>query len=121
HSQSSHHDNEDESVANRYVPDWELRNNLRVCTFRAYEELISHLATLAEDEFLGSLSNDEIISREYQTLGQSAVAQGELLKRHEQLNRDYVDLQNCNDAQLEELDWLCSKSKQIYIRIVLIP
>ncbi|GKC61790.1 hypothetical protein Tco_1089388, partial [Tanacetum coccineum] len=108
HSESSHHVNEDESVANRYVPDWELRNNLHVCTFRACKELISHLATPAKDEFLGSLSNAEVISRAYQTLGQSVVAQGELLKRHEQLNRNYVDLQNRNDAQLEELDRLRS-------------
>ncbi|GJV39238.1 hypothetical protein Tco_1417678 [Tanacetum coccineum] len=106
--ESSHHGNEDESVANRYVPDWELRNDLCVCTFRAFKELISHLATPVEDEFLRSLSNAEVISRAYQTLGQSVVAQGELLKKHEQLNRDYVDLQNRNDAQLEELDRLRS-------------
>ncbi|GKE65853.1 hypothetical protein Tco_1520014, partial [Tanacetum coccineum] len=108
HSQSSHHGNEDEPVANKYMPDWKLRNDLRVCTFRACKELVSHLATLAEDKFLGSLSNAKVISRVYQTLGQSIVAQGELLKRHEQLNRDYVNLQNRNDAQLEELDRLRS-------------
>nr|GEW78924.1 hypothetical protein [Tanacetum cinerariifolium] len=34
------------------------------------------------------------------------VAQGELLKRHEQLNHDYVDLRNHNDAHLLELDHL---------------
>ncbi|GKA89972.1 hypothetical protein Tco_0811784 [Tanacetum coccineum] len=60
HSQSSHHGNEDEPVANKYVPDWELRNDLRVCTFKACKELVSHLATLVEDEFLGSLSNAEL-------------------------------------------------------------
>nr|GFA68773.1 hypothetical protein [Tanacetum cinerariifolium] len=70
HSQSSLHDHEDESVAIRYVSDWELPNDLRVCTFRSCKEL------------------------------------GELLKRHEQLNHDNVDLQNHNDAQLEELDCL---------------
>ncbi|GJU98222.1 hypothetical protein Tco_1327493 [Tanacetum coccineum] len=82
HSQSSHHGSEDEP------------------------ELVSHLATPAEDEFLGALSNVEVISRAYQTLGQSVVAQGELLKRHEQLNHDYVDLRNRNDAHLSELDCL---------------
>ncbi|GJX84807.1 hypothetical protein Tco_0335581 [Tanacetum coccineum] len=106
HSESSHHGNEEVSVANRYMPDWELRNDLRVCTFRAGKELVSHLATPAEDEFLGSLSNADFISRAYQTLGQSVGAQGELLKRHEELNRNYVDLQNRYDAQLEELDQL---------------
>ncbi|GKF68384.1 hypothetical protein Tco_0198063, partial [Tanacetum coccineum] len=68
-SEPSHHGNEDESVANRYVPDWELRNDLRVCTFRACNELVSHLATPAEDEFLGSLLNAEVICHAYQTLG----------------------------------------------------
>ncbi|GJS97809.1 hypothetical protein Tco_0804777 [Tanacetum coccineum] len=38
--------------------------------------------------------------------GQYDVAQGELLKRHEQLNREYVDLRNRNDAHLVELDHL---------------
>ncbi|GKB49610.1 hypothetical protein Tco_0900363 [Tanacetum coccineum] len=108
HSQSSHQGNEDEPVSNRYVPNWGLHNDLSICTFRACQELISHLATPTEDEFLGSLSNVEVISRAYQTLGQSVVAQGELLKRHEQLNRKYVDLQNLNDAYLLQLDHLRS-------------
>nr|GFA15938.1 hypothetical protein [Tanacetum cinerariifolium] len=83
---------------------WELRNDLRVCTFRACKELVSHLATPTEDAFLESLSNAELICRAYQTLGQSVVAHRELLKRHEELNHHYVDLRNRNDAQLEELD-----------------
>nr|GEV91929.1 hypothetical protein [Tanacetum cinerariifolium] len=91
HSQSSYHGSEDEPVGNRYVPNWRLHNDLRVCTFHACKELVSHLATLAEDEFFGALSNVEVISRAYQTLRQSVVAQGELLKRHEQLNHDYED------------------------------
>ncbi|GJT75340.1 hypothetical protein Tco_1042065 [Tanacetum coccineum] len=48
--QSSHHGNEEAFMGNKYVPDWELRNDLRVCTFRACKELISHLATPAEEE-----------------------------------------------------------------------
>ncbi|GJS23949.1 hypothetical protein Tco_0452581 [Tanacetum coccineum] len=67
-SQSSHPGHEDEQVNNRYVPNWGLQNDLRVCTFRAYRELVSHLATPAEDKFLGGLSNLEVISRAYQTL-----------------------------------------------------
>ncbi|GJS26971.1 hypothetical protein Tco_0487591 [Tanacetum coccineum] len=89
-----------------------LRNDLRVCTFRACKELVSHLATRAGDEFLGALSNVEVISRAYQTLGQSVVAQGELLKRHEQLNHDYVDLRNRNDAYLLELEHLRSSARR---------
>ncbi|GKF58164.1 hypothetical protein Tco_0171701 [Tanacetum coccineum] len=34
------------------------------------------------------------------------VSQGELLKRHEQLNHDYVDLRNRSDVHLVELDRL---------------
>ncbi|GJR81874.1 hypothetical protein Tco_0152659 [Tanacetum coccineum] len=96
----------DKVVNNQYVPNWGLRNDLRVCTFRACRELVSHMATLAEDELLGNLSNVEVVSRAYQTLGHSVLAQGELLKRHEQLNHDYVDLANRNDAILAELDRL---------------
>ncbi|GJY58422.1 hypothetical protein Tco_0458314 [Tanacetum coccineum] len=103
---------EDEPVGNRYVPNWGLRNDLRVCTFRACKELVSHLATPAEDEFFSVLSNAEVISRAYQTLGQSVVAQGELLKRHEQLNHDYVDLRNRNDVHLLELGHLRSSVRR---------
>nr|GEV98425.1 hypothetical protein [Tanacetum cinerariifolium] len=105
-SQSSHQGHEDEPVNNQYVPNWGLRNDLRVCTFRACRELVSHLVTPAEDDFLGNISNVEVISRVYQTLGQSVLAQGELLKRHEQLSHDYVDLVNESDANFAELDRL---------------
>ncbi|GKC02448.1 hypothetical protein Tco_0994058, partial [Tanacetum coccineum] len=74
--------------------------------------MISHLATPVEDELLGSLSNVKVISRAYQTLRQSVVAQGDLLKRHEQLNRDFVDLRNHNDAHLLELDHLRSSVRR---------
>ncbi|GJX96947.1 hypothetical protein Tco_0352745 [Tanacetum coccineum] len=70
------------------------------------EPLVSHLATPAEDEFLGNLSHVEVVSRAYQTLRQSILAQGDLLKRHEQLNHDYVDLMNYGDANLAELESL---------------
>ncbi|GJZ16261.1 hypothetical protein Tco_0551938 [Tanacetum coccineum] len=105
-SQSSHQGNGDESVDHRYVPNWGLRDDLHIYTFRVCRELISYLATPVEDEFLGNLSNVKFISRAYQTMWQSILAQGELLKRHEQLNHDYVDLQNCDDAHLVDLEHL---------------
>nr|GEY48906.1 hypothetical protein [Tanacetum cinerariifolium] len=83
-----------------------LRNDLRICTFRACKELVSHLATPVEDEFLGSLSNVEVVSRAYQSMGQCVASQSELLKRHKKLNHDYVDLCNHNDAHLAKLDRL---------------
>nr|GEY82509.1 hypothetical protein [Tanacetum cinerariifolium] len=58
-SQSSHQGNEDEPVDHRYVPNWVLCDDVRVCTFHACRELISHLAIPAEDEFSGNLSNVE--------------------------------------------------------------
>ncbi|GJS95451.1 hypothetical protein Tco_0802419 [Tanacetum coccineum] len=85
----SHQGDGDEPVRNRYVPNWGLH------------------------EFLGALSNVEVVSRAYQTLGQSVVAQGELLKRHEQLNHDYVELRNRNDAHLLELDCLRSSVRRL--------
>ncbi|GJZ06695.1 hypothetical protein Tco_0540488 [Tanacetum coccineum] len=83
-----------------------LRDDLRICTFRACKELVSHLETPAEEEFLGNLTNAEVMSRAYQSLGQYVLSQGELLKRHKQLNHDYVDLRNRSDVRLVELNCL---------------
>ncbi|GKE41946.1 hypothetical protein Tco_1469230, partial [Tanacetum coccineum] len=44
---------------------------------------VSHLATPAEEEFLGGFLNVEVVSRAYQSLGQCVLLQGELLRRHE--------------------------------------
>ncbi|GKB09983.1 hypothetical protein Tco_0843906, partial [Tanacetum coccineum] len=67
---STHHEDIEEDAADlRFVPNWGLRDDLRICTFRACKELVSHLATPVEDEFLGSLSNVEVVSRAYQSLG----------------------------------------------------
>ncbi|GJZ97932.1 hypothetical protein Tco_0670385 [Tanacetum coccineum] len=57
-------------------------------------------------EVLSSLSNCEVIRRTYQSLGQRILSHGELLKRHERLNRDHVDLYNHSKTQLEELNRL---------------
>nr|GEX73675.1 hypothetical protein [Tanacetum cinerariifolium] len=91
----------------------ELQNDLRVCTYRACQELVNHVVAPAEDEFLGTLSNAKVFSRAYQTLGQSVVAQGELMKRHEQLNHEYVDLRNCHDTDLAELERLRSGHRKV--------
>ncbi|GJY84914.1 hypothetical protein Tco_0498940 [Tanacetum coccineum] len=101
--------NEDELVSKRYVPNWGLRNDLCVCTYRACRELISHLATPTEDEFLASLSNAKVISRAYQTLGESAVAQGELLKRHEE--KELLD--RVKDLERERDEWRETASDQV--------
>ncbi|GJS45414.1 hypothetical protein Tco_0595535 [Tanacetum coccineum] len=103
---SHHEDNDEDVVDHRFVPDWGFRNYLRICSFRAYKELISHLATFAEDEVLSGFSNIEMVRHAYQSLGRCLLSQGELLKRHEQLNSDNVALCNRSDTQLEELSHL---------------
>ncbi|GKD57958.1 hypothetical protein Tco_1291345 [Tanacetum coccineum] len=44
--------------------------------------------------------------RTYQSLGWSIRSQSELLKRHEQLNRDHVELYNRSEVQMGELSRL---------------
>nr|GEW44064.1 hypothetical protein [Tanacetum cinerariifolium] len=100
---SSHHEETEDDLADCQFG---LLDDLRICTFRAYKELISHLETPTEEEFLGNLTNAEVVSHAYQLLGQCVLSHGELLKRHEQLNHDYVDLCNCSDVHLVELDCL---------------
>nr|GFB31709.1 hypothetical protein [Tanacetum cinerariifolium] len=73
---SSHHEDTKEGVADFwFVPNWGLCDDLRICTFRACKELVSHLATPAKEEFLGNLSNVEVVSRAYQSLGQCVLSQ----------------------------------------------
>ncbi|GJW56187.1 hypothetical protein Tco_0102918 [Tanacetum coccineum] len=57
------HDEENykDAPTRRFVPDWGLRDDLRIFPFRACKELVSYLATPAEDEFLSSFSNIEVV------------------------------------------------------------
>ncbi|GJW49702.1 hypothetical protein Tco_0091053 [Tanacetum coccineum] len=87
-------DNNEDADQHRFVPKWGLRKDLRICSYHAYKELIFLLATPTEDQVLSSLTNRELISRTYQSLGQSILSQAELLKRHDQLNSDYTGLYN---------------------------
>ncbi|GJS79361.1 hypothetical protein Tco_0729242 [Tanacetum coccineum] len=57
-----------------------LRNDLRVCSYRACKVLVSHLATPVEDEFLSGLSNIEVVRPAYQSLGQGLLAQEQVEK-----------------------------------------
>nr|GFB23233.1 hypothetical protein [Tanacetum cinerariifolium] len=49
----------------RFVPEWGLRDDLRVFSFKARKELVSHLATPVEEEFLSGLSNVEVVRHAY--------------------------------------------------------
>ncbi|GKB03412.1 hypothetical protein Tco_0831555 [Tanacetum coccineum] len=65
---STHHeDTKEDVIDHQFVPNWRLCADLCICTFRAYKELVSHLATPAEEKFWGSLSNVEVVSRVYQS------------------------------------------------------
>nr|GEZ34578.1 zinc finger, CCHC-type [Tanacetum cinerariifolium] len=97
-------DNDGDVVAHRFLSLWGLRNDLHICSFRACKELISHLATPAKEEVLSGLSNVEVVRRAYQSLRRSVLSHGELLKRHEQLNREHLDLYHHNETQLKELN-----------------
>ncbi|GKA72142.1 hypothetical protein Tco_0778358 [Tanacetum coccineum] len=58
---SAHHeDTEEGTVDHRFMSNWGLRDDLRICTFRVCKELVSHLATPAEEEVLGNLTNIEV-------------------------------------------------------------
>ncbi|GKC46269.1 hypothetical protein Tco_1063991 [Tanacetum coccineum] len=58
---SSYHEGiEDGLEDHQFVPNWGLRDDLRICTFRACKELV----TPAEEEFLGNFTNVEIKSLE---------------------------------------------------------
>ncbi|GJU03727.1 hypothetical protein Tco_1114065 [Tanacetum coccineum] len=108
HSDVHDEDNDEDADQYRFVPDWGLRDDLRIFSYRACKELISHLATPVEDKILSSLSNYVVIRRTYQSLGQSILSQAELLKRHELLNHDHVDLFKRSEFQVVELDRLRS-------------
>ncbi|GJY41357.1 hypothetical protein Tco_0428627 [Tanacetum coccineum] len=83
-----------------------LYEDLGICSYHACKELISHLASPAEDKVLSSLTNYEVVRHTYHSLGRSILSQAEMLKRHEQLNSEYVDLYNRSQTQLEELNCL---------------
>nr|GEV66284.1 hypothetical protein [Tanacetum cinerariifolium] len=60
------------SAEHQFVLEWGLRDDMRVSSVRACKEMIIHLATLAKDEFLGGLSNMDLVRRAYQCLGKNA-------------------------------------------------
>nr|GEW12009.1 hypothetical protein [Tanacetum cinerariifolium] len=70
--------------------------------YGACKEMITHLATHTEEEFLAGLSNVEVVRHAYESLGLCVLSQGELLKRHEQMNHDYMKQRNRDDTYLGE-------------------
>nr|GEZ27158.1 hypothetical protein [Tanacetum cinerariifolium] len=117
---STHHDDAEDGIADRrFVPDWGLRDDLHIFTFTACKELISHIATPAEEEFLGSLSNAEMLNHDYLELcNRSEVCLGELdrlrtdlqrqMQAHKGLSKQFVLLDgvhySCPDRDRELMD-----------------
>ncbi|GKA40796.1 hypothetical protein Tco_0733389 [Tanacetum coccineum] len=52
----------EESQTANLEKEWGLRDDLRISSFRACKETIIHLAIPTKDEYLGSLSNMELVS-----------------------------------------------------------
>ncbi|GKE31915.1 hypothetical protein Tco_1451237 [Tanacetum coccineum] len=82
HSYHSVHkeENDEDADDHCYIPTWGLRSDLRISSYRACKEMISHLATPPKKEVLSSLTNYEVVRRTYQSLGRSILSQAKLLK-----------------------------------------
>ncbi|GKC83514.1 hypothetical protein Tco_1139231, partial [Tanacetum coccineum] len=110
HSFHSIHEEDNNEDANDhcFIPDWGLMSNLCISSYHDCKEMISHLTTPPKDEVLHRLTNYEVVRLTYQSLGRSILSQAKLLRRHEELNHDHIDLRNRSDVQLEELNCLRS-------------
>ncbi|GKB24035.1 hypothetical protein Tco_0863436 [Tanacetum coccineum] len=97
------------SAEHQFILEWGLQDYLRISSLRACKEMITHLAAPAEGEYLGSLSNMELVRRAYQSLGYDF--------QLEELNRLRNDLQKVmqtNDGlskQISLLDSVYSSSE----------
>ncbi|GJX80063.1 hypothetical protein Tco_0328212 [Tanacetum coccineum] len=121
---STHHEDTDEDVVDHwFMPDWGLYDDLRICTFKECKELVSYLATPTEKEFLGGLSNVEVVRHSYQSLGQCVLSQDRLrsdlqreMQANDGLSKKFVLLDSahssCSDREKKLLDWLKDIEKE---------
>ncbi|GJV17145.1 hypothetical protein Tco_1362468 [Tanacetum coccineum] len=107
HSFHSIHDEDNDEDADEhwFVPEWGLRDDLCICSYRACKELISYLATPAEDKVLSSLTNYEVeelnrLRNDYQRE----------MQKNEGLLKNFVLIENahlqCSDKERELSDML---------------
>nr|GEV42827.1 hypothetical protein [Tanacetum cinerariifolium] len=108
-------DKDEEMDDHRYILDRGLRSDLCISSYRASKEMISYLVTPPEDKVLRSLTNNEVVRRTYQSLGQSILSQAKLLRRHEQLDRDYEGelSDRLKDMEREREKWRQTASDQV--------
>ncbi|GJX82290.1 hypothetical protein Tco_0331771 [Tanacetum coccineum] len=97
------HDEENykDAATRRFVLDWGLRDDLRICPFWVCKELVSYLATPAEDEFLSSFSNIKVVRE---------------MQENDRLSKKVVLLESahsgCSDRDRELMDWLKDMEKE---------
>nr|GEW11257.1 ribulose bisphosphate carboxylase small chain, chloroplastic-like [Tanacetum cinerariifolium] len=110
---SIHHNQEGGSTAeHQFVPEWRLRDDLRISSFRAYKEMITHLATPTELEELNRLRNN--LQRQMQT-NDGLVKQLALL---DSVHSSYEDKERELMDQLKEMerdmnDWRRTTLEQV--------
>lgn len=68
-----------------FASNWSLRDGDRLNTVRSCQEMLSHLATPAERAFEDELTDGQALQRAWQSLGESTLAQANLLRRFEHL------------------------------------
>ncbi|GJZ89708.1 hypothetical protein Tco_0661490 [Tanacetum coccineum] len=108
HSYHSVHkeENDEDADDHCYIPTWGLRSDLRISSYRACKEMISHLATPPKKEVLSSLTNYECSERER-----------ELSDRLKDIEREKDEWRQRASTQVEEIkqlkEDLRSKSKQL--------
>nr|GEY47586.1 hypothetical protein [Tanacetum cinerariifolium] len=102
-------DNDENMAEHHFVPEWRLREDLRICYYKACKELISHLATPVEEEFLSDLSNVEVVRRAYQSLGSELLDKLKYMEKERDEWRQTASVQVKKIKTLEETIELKSK------------
>ncbi|GJX43819.1 hypothetical protein Tco_0260495 [Tanacetum coccineum] len=102
-----------EGIRRRQISLMGLRDDLWICTYRDCKELITHLATPAEDEFLRSLSNVDVVRRAYESLGRCVLSQGELLKPNADLSKEFSLLSSAHSSCVDKERVLLDRLKKV--------
>ncbi|GKD99346.1 hypothetical protein Tco_1387330, partial [Tanacetum coccineum] len=103
-----HEDTEEDITDRRFMLNWGLRDDLRICTFRACKELVSHLATPSEEEFLGNFSNVEVTNI---GLTKELTLLDNVHSSCSEWEKELVD--NLRDMEKERDDWRKTASEQV--------
>ena len=86
-----------EQASRRFVPDWTLRDDVRINSYRAFREMLVHLPTPAKRVALEELDNIGLARQAYEQFGMSIISQGEVLRRFRHLNADFRELSQAHE------------------------